>query len=122
MANVPLFVLSHWHTDHYSLLFSQSNNDLSRIQYYILPSNVKSLSVYCFILRLQMIGACVNMVVLPYGSPWIKHAINDSLTLYANKNYVSNVNNSGLTLFVQGPNNQRILALSEQYRRKNQYV
>ena len=116
VANVPLFVLSHWHTDHYSLLFSQSNNDLSRIQYYILPSNVKSLSVYCFILRLQMIRACVNMVVLPYGSPWIKHAINDSLTLYANKNYVSNVNNSGLTLFVQGPNNNAMLPGDCRYR------
>lgn len=115
-ANVPMFVLSHWHTDHYSLLFAQSNNDLSRIQYYMLPSNAKSLSIYCFIYRLQMIGACVNMVVLPYGKPWIKHVINSSLTLYANKNYVSNVNNSGLTLFVQGPNNNAMLPGDCRYR------
>lgn len=109
LSNVPLFVLSHWHTDHYSLLFSLSNNDLGRIQYYVLPSNAKSLSIFCFVCRLQSIGACLNMVALPYGNPWVKHTINRSLTLYANKNYQSNINNSGLTLFVQGPHNNAML-------------
>lgn len=107
---VPLYVLSHWHTDHYSLLFSLNNNDLRKIQYYIFPSNAKSFSIFCFIARLMIIGACINMVVLPFGKPWIRSSINGSLTLYANKNYRSNVNNSGLTLFIQGPNNNAMLS------------
>lgn len=115
-ANVPMFVLSHWHTDHYSLLFAQSNNDLLRIAYYVLPSYVKSLSVFCFIARLQQIGACINMVVLPFSNPWVKYVINTSLTLYANKYVTSSVNNSGLTLFVQGPTNNAMLPGDGRYK------
>ena len=108
-ASVPMFVLSHWHTDHYSLLYALDDVRLMKIQYFVLPRCVKNLSVFCFIARLNWLGANVNMVVLPTNKRWIKHPINNNLWVYANKYYQSKINNSGLTLFVQGPKNNTML-------------
>ena len=109
ISTLPMFVLSHWHTDHYSLLYALDDVRLMKIQYFVLPRNVKSLSVFCFIARLNRMGANVNMVVLPTNKKWVKHPINNNLWMYANKYYQSRINNSGLTMFVQGPMNNAML-------------
>lgn len=111
-----MFVLSHWHTDHYSLLFSLTDAYLGRIQYYVFPSYVRNLSVFLFVARLNSMGATVNMETLPSTNPWVKRGINANLTLYANKYVTSSVNNSGLTLFVQGPTNNAMLPGDCRYR------
>ena len=108
-VNCPLFVLSHWHTDHYSLLFALNTIYLNRIKSYVFPSYVKSLSVFLFVAKLYFMGANVNMVVLPTNKSWIKQPINGNLILHANKYVSSSVNNSGLTLFVKGPVNNVML-------------
>ena len=108
-SELPMLVLSHWHTDHYSLLYALNDSHLMKIQYYVLPRNVKSLSVFCFIARLNWLGTKVNMVVLPTNKKWVKHPINNNLWVYANKNFQSKINNSGLTMFVQGPTNNAML-------------
>lgn len=105
----PLFVLSHWHTDHYSLLFALNNSCLNRIKSYVFPSYVKSLSAFLFVAKLHFMGANVNMVVLPTNNTWVKQPINGNLILHANKYVSSSTNNSGLTLFVQGPLNNVML-------------
>lgn len=108
-STLPMFVLSHWHTDHYSLLYALDDVRLMKIQYFVLPCCVKSLSPFCFIARLNWMGANVNMVVLPTNTKWIKHPINNNLWVYANKYYQSRINNSGLTMFVRGPKNNAML-------------
>lgn len=109
ISTLPMFLLSHWHTDHYSLLYALDDVRLTKIQYFMLPRNVKSLSPFCFIARLNWLGANVNMVVLPTNKKWVKHPINNNLWVYANKYYQSKINNSGLTMFVQGPKNNAML-------------
>lgn len=106
---LPLFVLSHWHTDHYSLLFALRNNYLEKIEKCVFPSYVKNLSVYNFIVRLKMLGVDVKMVYMPFVDAWMKVAGNDNFRLYANKYYHSNPNNSGLNLFVCGKTNNAML-------------
>lgn len=108
-AALPMFVLSHWHTDHYSLLYALEDARLMKIQYYVLPRCVKSLSPFCFVARLNWMGGNVNMVVLPTNKKWVKHPINNNLWVFANKYYQSRINNSGLTMFVQGPKNNAML-------------
>ncbi|MBO6255653.1 MAG: hypothetical protein J6O49_18730 [Bacteroidaceae bacterium] len=115
-AELPMFVLSHWHTDHYSLLFSLSNSKLRRIQYCVFPSFVKNLSIFLFVARLNLMGIVVNMVTLPSTSAWVKRSINPNLSLYANRYVTSSVNNSGLTLFVLGPTNNAMLPGDCRYR------
>lgn len=109
LSELPMFVLSHWHTDHYSLLFALNDQYLRRIRYFVFPAYVKNLSVFLFVARLRLLGKSVNMVTLPWTNPWIKKRINANLTLYANRYVTSNVNNSGLTMFVQGPVNNVML-------------
>lgn len=108
-SNLPIFVLSHWDIDHFSLLFSLSNQYLRKLDYCIFPSYVKSLSVFSFITRLNMIDRRISMVVLPHQIAWTKHMLNTNLTLYANKYVKSSTNNSGLSLFVTGPKNNALL-------------
>lgn len=115
-AELPIFVLSHWHLDHYSLLFSLSDAYLRRIQYCVFPSYVKNLSIFLFVARLNLMGIIVNMVTLPSTSAWVKRSINSNLTFYANRYVTSSVNNSGLTLFVQGPTNNAMLPGDCRYR------
>lgn len=102
-------MLSHWHTDHYSLLFSLRNAHLKKIEQCVFPSYVKSLSVYNFIVRLNLLGVKVRMVYLPFVDDWMRVAANDNFRLYANKYYHSSPNNSGLTLFVQGGSSNAML-------------
>lgn len=106
---LPLFVLSHWHTDHYSLLFAQNESELKSIRSYVMPSYVKNLSVYLFIAKLNLIGVNLYMVKLPSSSKWEDEKINGNVMLYANKYVFSNLNDSGLTLFVKGPLNNVIM-------------
>lgn len=114
---LPLFVLSHWHTDHYSLLFALSDTDLRKIHGYVFPSYVKNLSVFLFVLRLKIIGRCVTMINLPYNSPWMVHTQNGcAMRLYANKYVKSSTNNSGLTVFVEGATNYAMLSGDCRYR------
>lgn len=108
-GDLPLFVLSHWHVDHYSLLFALSDSYLEKIDKCVFPSYVKSLSVYNFIVRLNLLGVKVRMIYLPYVDDWSNVATNDNLRLYANKYCHSSPNNSGLTLFVQGITNNAML-------------
>lgn len=49
------------------------------------------------------------MVKLPYSSRWLDEKLNDNLMLYANRYEHNNVNDSGLTLFVKGPNGNAML-------------
>ncbi len=116
LSELPMFVLSHWHTDHYSLVFALSDDYLRRIKCYVFPSYVKNLSVFLFVARLNLLGLNVNMVTLPSSSKWVKNIINANLTLYANRYVMSSVNNSGLTLFVQGPINNAMLPGDCRYR------
>lgn len=114
---LPLFVLSHWHTDHYSLLFALTNAELKRIQGFVFPSFVRNLSVFLFLLRLRIAGCNVTMINLPYSTPWVAHIQNGSaMKLYANKYVKSNTNNSGLTVFVEGATNNVMLAGDCRYR------
>lgn len=115
-AEIPLFVLSHWHTDHYSLLFAESDSNLKRIMQCVFPSYVKNLSVFLFLVRLDLLGVKVLMKALPYKKPWVKQQLSKNVTLYANKYVHSCMNNSGLTLFVQGPNNNAMLPGDCRYR------
>lgn len=109
-GELPLFVLSHWHTDHYSLLIAQSDRTLSNVLNYVMPSYVKSLSVFLFIARLNLLGKSnIDMVKLPYSSRWLDVKLNENLMLYANRYEHNNVNDSGLTLFVKGPNGNAML-------------
>ena len=108
-GELPLFVLSHWHADHYSLLFGLSDGYFEKIDKCVFPSYVKNLSVYNFIVRLNLLGVNVRMVYLPYVDNWTRVAANDHLRLYANKYYHSSPNNSGLTMFVQGVTNNAML-------------
>lgn len=105
---LPLFVLSHWHADHYSLLFALENKDLMRIQYYVFPSYVKNLSVFLFVTRLNLIGANVDMMKLPFSNKWESLGFKN-ITLFSNKYVSSNVNDSGLTLFVKGAKGNAML-------------
>lgn len=84
-AEIPLVVLSHWHTDHYSLLFAESDSNLKRIKQCVFPSYVKNLSVFLFLVRLDLLGVKVLMKVLPYKKLWVKFPLNRSVTMYANK-------------------------------------
>lgn len=114
---LPLFVLSHWHSDHYSLLFALPNTDLYKIQGYVFPSYVKNLSVFLFVLRLRLIGCNVTMINLPYNTPWVVHTQNGCrMRLYANKYVKSSPNNSGLTVFVEGATNNVMLSGDCRYR------
>ena len=107
---LPLFVLSHWHTDHYSLLIAQSDKTLSNVLNFVMPSYVKSLSVFLFIARLNWIGKSnIDMVKLPSSSRWLDEKLNDNLMLYANRYEHNKVNDSGLTLFVKGPHGYAML-------------
>ena len=115
-AEIPLLVLSHWHTDHYSLLFAESDNNLKRIKQCVFPSYVKNLSVFLFLVRLNLLGVKVLMKKLPFKRYWVKLPLSKSVTLYANRYVHSCVNNSGLTLFVQGPNNNAMLPGDCRYR------
>ena len=115
-TEIPLVVLSHWHTDHYSLLFAESDSNLKKIKQCVFPSYVKNLSVFLFLVRLNLLGVKVLMKVLPYKKPWIKQLLSNNVTLYANKYVHSCVNNSGLTLFIQGPNNNAMLPGDCRYR------
>lgn len=109
-GELPLLVLSHWHTDHYSLLIEQDDKALSNVLNYVMPSYVKSLSAFLFIARLYWIGKSnIDMVKLPSLSRWLDEKLNDNLMLYANRYKHNNVNDSGLTLFVKGPNGNAIL-------------
>ena len=105
----PLFVLSHWHTDHYSLLFSLTDTELGGINDFALPAYVKNLSVFLFVLRLAAQRKNVMMKSLPFSSDWKDERLSDNIILYVNKYIPSNVNNSGLTLFVQGGANSAML-------------
>ena len=109
-------MLSHWHTDHYSLLFAESDSNLKRMQQCVFPSYVKNLSVFLFIARLNLLGVKVLMKKLPYKNFWVKLPVNKTVTVYANRYVHSCVNNSGLTLFVQGPNNNAMLSGDCRYR------
>lgn len=115
-ADIPLVALSHWHTDHYGLLFAESDSNLKKIKQCIFPSYVKNLSVFLFLVRLDLLGVKVLMKTLPYKKFWAKLQLSKNVTLYANKYVHSCVNNSGLTLFVQGPNNNVILPGDCRYR------
>lgn len=115
-SSLPLFVLSHWHTDHYSLLFALDNVCLSKIQHFIFPSFVKSFGVYCFIAKLNLLGRPVAMQNLPFNVPWTKHELNAHINLYVNQYVKSSTNNSGLTLFVQGHSNNAMLPGDCRYR------
>ena len=107
---LPLFVLSHWHTDHYSLLFAQSDDMLRSIQNYAMPAYVKNLSVFLLIARLYMLGIShIDMVKLPFSSRWEGEKINENLMLFANRYEHNKVNDSGLTLFVKGPHGNAML-------------
>jgi len=109
-GELPLLVISHWHTDHYSLLIAQSDKMLSNVMNYMMPSYVKSLSVFLFIARLKWLGKSnIDMVKLPYSSRWLDEKLNETLMLYANRYEHNNVNDSGLTLFVKGPNGNAML-------------
>ena len=115
-AEIPLVVLSHWHTDHYSLLFAESDSNLKRMQQCVFPSYVKNLSVFLFLARLNLLGVKVLMKKLPHKSLWVKLPVNKKVTVYANRYVHSCVNNSGLTLFVQGRNNNAMLSGDCRYR------
>ena len=107
----PMFVLSHWHTDHYSLLFSLGNNELREFERFVMPSYVKNLSVFLFVARLNLIGADVAMIKLPHNSKWKEYPIIDDRTcLYANKYEHNSINDSGLCLFVKGENGNVMLS------------
>ena len=109
-GDLPLFMLSHWHTDHYSLLIAQSDRTLSNVLNYVMPSYVKNLSVFLFIARLNWLGnSNIDMVKLPYTCRWLDEKLNENLMLYANRYEHNNVNDSGLTLFVKGPNGNVML-------------
>ena len=105
---LPMFVLSHWHADHYSLLFALENNDLRRIQYYLLPSYVKNLSVFLLVARLILIGARVDMVKLPFSNKWESIGMKN-MTLFANRYDTGSTNDSGLSLFVKGAKGNAML-------------
>ena len=116
--DLPLFVLSHWHADHYSLLFAQNEQTLKKLKYCIFPSYVKNLSVFNFIMKLKSLGVIVNMTTLPAVKKWNKHVLSGDgrIILYANKLVKSNTNNSGLTLFVQGSSNNVMMPGDCYYR------
>ena len=109
-GDLPLFVLSHWHADHYSLMFALSDGYLKMIRNCVFPSYVKNLSVYNFIVRLNLLGVNVRMVYLPYVDKWTRVVTNEKFRLYANKYNHSSPNNSGLTLFVYGVKNNAMLS------------
>lgn len=115
-AEISLVVLSHWHTDHYSLLFAESDCNLKRIKQCVFPSYVKNLSVFLFLVRLNLLGVNVLMKALPNKKPWIKLPLSKCVTIYANRYVYSCVNNSGLTLFVQGTHNNAMLPGDCRYR------
>lgn len=115
-SSLPLFVLSHWHTDHYSFLFELQNIYLSKIKSFIFPNCVKSFGVYCFIAKLNLLGKAVTMQKLQHVKPWEKRQLNDKVILFANKYVKTNINNSGLTLFVQGDENNAMLPGDCNYR------
>ena len=56
------------------------------------------------------------MKKLPHKSLWVKLPVNKKVTVYANRYVHSCVNNSGLTLFVQGRNNNAMLSGDCRYR------
>ena len=109
ICDLPVFVISHWHTDHFSLLFALDDLYLQKLKYCIFPSYVNSLSVFSFIARLNLLGTKISMIVLPNQKVWTKMVLNNSLTLYVNKYVKSSTNNSGLSLFVKGPKNNALL-------------
>ena len=97
-------------------MFSLSDANLRRTQYCVFPSCVKNLSIFLFVVRLNLMGISANMITLPSTSAWVKRSVNPNLTLYANRYVTSSVNNSGLTLFVQGETNNAMLPGDCRYR------
>jgi beta-lactamase superfamily II metal-dependent hydrolase len=102
---LPIMVLSHWHTDHYSLLFSLRDNELQQIEHAYVPTAVKHASIDLLIHRLAFNSKYITVVPDPAPSNRKDVQLNNCLHLYANKVRKSVTNNSGLILFAQGSNN-----------------